>query len=313
MSVKLVVALTDSRWYQHLSNLNSERKLEDVNFWQPPAKTGKPLSFKYLKRGELFLFNVKDASGRRKIAGGGIFLSSIDLPCSYAWKILGENNGADSLANMKRSIADKSSSEQNLRADFPVGCRILAEPVFLPPEQWFTPPDWKRGIQSIKGYDTANEQGLRLWELFADACKALQGIEGQFERPQLVRPRLGRGAFRTDIVRVYDKRCAVTQGRTLVALEAAHIHTRSRHGSHEASNGLLMRSDLHDLFDRGYVTVAAEKNSHRFIVSRKIEQDYGNGREYFGLHGTEILLPKEERHRPNPHNLQWHNESVYLG
>ncbi len=314
MSLSIAVAVTDGGWYEYLYKLNSRHPLEDVNFWRPPTKSGKPLGFNALRRGELFLFNVKDAGGQRKIAGGGIFLSSLCLPCSYAWRILGEHNGAPSLDSMKRSIAERSSSGPSLKEDFSIGCRILAQPIFLPPELWFTPPDWKRGIQSFKAYSTAEEHGLRLWKLYADACdKASQANRSHFEQPQPIRPRPSRGAFRTDVVNVYNKRCAVTQGRTLVVLEPTHIRSPRQQGSHDVSNGLLLRCDLHTLFDNGYATVKAEGYSHRFLVSNRIKQDFGNGREYQGLHGTEILLPKDARYRPNPQNLQWHNDYVFLG
>ncbi len=312
MSVKLVVAVTDSRWYQHLYRLNSERKLEDVNFWQPPAKTGKPLGFRSLRRGELFLFHVKGARDKRKIAGGGVFLSYLELPCSYAWKIFGQTNGADSIESMKRSIASKTTGA-HYKEDFNIGCRVLAEPIFLPQELWFTPPGWKSGTQSYKGYDTDTEQGKSLWEMYANACnQALSGHERRFGKPQLIQPRLGQGAFRTDIVRIYES-CAVTRERTLVVLEAAHIRPYSRRGSHEISNGLLLRSDLHALFDRGYVTVVAEQNMHRFLVSRKIREDFGNGRRYYEMNGSKLLLPREQQYHPSSTHLGWHNEYVYLG
>ncbi len=313
MDVKLVVALTDSGWYRFLSNLNSERKLEDVNFWQPPASKGMPIGFRSLKRGELFLFHVKDASGQRKIAGGGVFLSYLALPCSYAWKIFGQTNGAGSLAEMKASILTKSSAVHR-KEDFLIGCRVLAEPIFLPREHWFAPPGWKKGIQSYKTYDTATEDGRRLWEMYVDACTSVSpGSTQRFDRPQTVQPRLGLGAFRADIFRVYDQQCAVTSERALPVLEAAHIQSHSRYGSHEASNGLLLCSDLHDLFDWGYATVHAERNMLRFLVSKQIEEAIGNGREYRTLHGTEIRLPREERFRPSPRNLRWHNDYVFLG
>ena len=54
---------------------------------------------------------------------------------------------------------------------------------------------------------------------------------------------------------IYHRRCAVTQERTLPALEAAHIRPYGEGGEHEPRNGLLLRRDIHSLFDAGYVTV----------------------------------------------------------
>jgi putative restriction endonuclease len=70
-----------------------------------------------------------------------------------------------------------------------------------------------------------------------------------------VRPRLGQGTFRIATIQAYERACAVTGEHSLPALEAAHIRPFAEGGTHDVSNGLLLRADLHRLFDRGYVTV----------------------------------------------------------
>jgi len=47
--------------------------------------------------------------------------------------------------------------------------------------------------------------------------------QARFVEPQLIQPRLGQGAFRVLVTDLYQRRCAVTEERTLPALEAAHI------------------------------------------------------------------------------------------
>jgi putative restriction endonuclease len=90
---------------------------------------------------------------------------------------------------------------------------------------------------------------------------------GRYGTPVLVRPRLGQGAFRLLVADIYKRRCAITQERTLPALDAAHVRPYAEGGVHDVTNGLLLRRDLHSLFDRGYVTVTPEL---RFEVSRRI-------------------------------------------
>ena len=60
-------------------------------------------------------------------------------------------------------------------------------------------------------------------------------------------------------------------------------------GEHLISNGLLLRSDLHRLFDRGYITVNA--NDLTIVVSPRIKQEYENGRAYYLLHGQRLAQP----------------------
>ena len=76
---------------------------------------------------------------------------------------------------------------------------------------------------------------------------------------------VGQGAFRALVTDIYGRRCAVTGEKTLPALDAAHIKPYADGGEHEAKNGLLLRRDLHSLFDAGYVTV---DERFRFTTAR---------------------------------------------
>ena len=105
-------------------------------------------------------------------------------------------------------------------------------------------------------------------------------------------------------------RCAITRERTLPALEAAHIRPYADGGEHAASNGILMRRDVHSLFDAGYVTVTPD---HRFEVSRRIREEFENGRDYYALHGAAVEVPGRDALRPGADGLRWHNDERYLG
>lgn len=134
--------------------------------------------------------------------------------------------------------------------------------------------------------------------------------QARYGEPTLIRPRLGQGAFRLVVTDLYSRRCAVTRERTLPALEAAHIRPFADGGEHAASNGILMRRDLHSLFDQGYVTITPE---YRFEVSRRIREEFENGRHYYDLHGSTVDVPGNVQQRPETTALAWHNESRYLG
>jgi len=51
----------------------------------------------------------------------------------------------------------------------------------------------------------------------------------------------------------------------------------------------------------------------RFEVSRRIKEEFDNGRHYYALHGQPIFAPEEISRRPNPEALRWHNEHAYRG
>lgn len=126
----------------------------------------------------------------------------------------------------------------------------------------------------------------------------------------MVRPRLGQGAFRVMVTDAYERRCVVTNERTLPVLEAAHIKPYSLTGKHEVSNGLLLRSDLHTLFDRGYVTVTRD---NRLRVSGRIHDEFEYGRDYYALDGLEIRLPVPPNLSPSRELLEWHADTIFRG
>lgn len=124
------------------------------------------------------------------------------------------------------------------------------------------------------------------------------------------RPRLGQGTFRIAVLDAYGRGCAVTEEHSLPALEASHIRPYAHDGPHEVSNGLLLRSDLHRLFDTGYVTVTPDL---RLEVGSRLREDYQNGRSYYPLHETDVHVLSAASDRPNRGYLEWHNEHVFLG
>jgi putative restriction endonuclease len=83
-----------------------------------------------------------------------------------------------------------------------------------------------------------------------------------------------------------------------------------RGGEHRVDNGLLLRRDLHRLFDRGYVTVTPD---HIFRVGDKLREEFKNGRSYYGLNTSKIRVPTYESWRPNRDFLDWHAREVFKG
>jgi putative restriction endonuclease len=132
----------------------------------------------------------------------------------------------------------------------------------------------------------------------------------RYGEPILVTPRLGQGAFRVLVTDVYHRRCAITGEKTLPALDAAHIRPYADGGEHAARNGLLLRRDVHSLFDAGYVTVTPELH---FEVSGRIREEFENGRHYYALHGHKIERPDQEKFWPDKAALTWHNENRFRG
>lgn len=306
MGIRIVVAVTDSRWFAFLRR---RPDLGEVNFWSPA-----PAGFKALQPGELFLFKLK--APINMIAGGGIFTHSSIMPLSLAWEAFREANGAASLKEARAIILNNRKVGPETKGDFRIGCRILTRPFFFEEWQWMPPPEsFSPNIVKLKSFDTDEAEGRRLWDQVSQRMNWFAGSATpdeavRFGKPQIIEPRLGQGAFRVVVTDAYRRRCAVTGERTLPVLDAAHIHPYSEGGPHRASNGLLLRRDLHKLFDDGYVTVSPDL---RFEVSRRIRDDYENGRDYYALEGKEIHRPVNCHEQPDRDALAWHHDNRYLG
>lgn len=304
MGINLVVAVTDDEWF---NVLRQNTNIKEVNFWAP---SGAP--FRALVPGELFLFKLH--APRNVIVGGGIFAHATTLPCSLAWESFREANGAGSQMEMRARIVKYRRADPADRSDFVIGCRILTQPFFLEEADWISvPTSWSPNIVSFKTYNTSDPEGLRLWQAVSERLSRGATTDcslSRYGKPQVVEPRLGQGAFRVLVTEIYQRRCAITQERTLPALDAAHILPYSEGGEHQPSNGILLRRDLHSLFDAGYVTITPDL---RFEVSRRIREEFENGRHYYELHGRRIEAPDDASLRPSPVSLAWHNENRFNG
>ena len=120
--------------------------------------------------------------------------------------------------------------------------------------------------------------------------------------------REGQGAFRLRLLRAYGGQCAITGEHTGPVLDAAHIQPYLGPRSNHVQNGLLLRG-VPRLFDEGYVAVTPEL---RFEVSRRLKDDYENGRVYYDLDGAPLkVIPRRKEARPSRRALEWHASQVF--
>jgi putative restriction endonuclease len=305
--MKLWVGVTDDDWFEYLA----ASRPDEVNFWQPSGSR----SFKVLQPGEPFLFKLH--SPNNFVVGGGYFVRYSQLPASLAWEAFQRKNGVDSFDALLTRVRKYRRSNEAI--DPVIGCNVLAEPFFFPRSQWIpVPSGWAPNIVQGRSYDSSGDGGA-LWQSVQHAAHLSDQIQSpgsssQIEPPRfgaefLTRARLGQGAFRVMVTDAYERRCAVTGEKTLPVLEAAHIRPYADKGPHRVDNGLLLRSDLHKLFDLGYLTVTPELDVE---VSTQLRQDWSNGREYYAWHGKRLShLPQHESCKPGREFLTWHNENRF--
>ncbi|HVZ26385.1 MAG TPA: HNH endonuclease [Sediminibacterium sp.] len=312
--MRFYVGNTDFKWYNYLRKIHPE----DVNFWQPGGKT----NFKVISPGAPFLLKLK--SPYNAIAGVGFFSSHTFLPISVAWDTFNDRNGCETIDELRTMISNYRSEWWD--ANPTIGCIVLTNPIFFEEADWIEPPaNWAKSIVQGKSYETEEAIGQRLWAkvearlqkyLFfnvADQNKSQLSLE-QTEWPMygqsiLTKVRLGQGAFRVLITDAYSRKCSISGEKTLPVLEAAHIKPYTKSGPHFISNGLLLRSDLHKLFDSGYLTITTD---FKIEVSNRIRQEFENGKDYYQYHGALLRnIPTREMDKPNKNYIEWHNSNIF--
>lgn len=308
------IGITDNDWFALQA---SRSDVDEVNFWKPSPTA----NFKALQVGEPLLFKLH--APFNFIVGGGFFTRFLHLPINLAWDAFREANGVSSLEEMRSRIANYRGITLAVNDNPSVGCILLSEPFFWSRELWIpSSSEFSSHIQQGKGFEADVGAGKEIWNSVAERLKSqprakldtatatIAAIEsGGHGKPQIVLPRLGQGSFRILLTDMYKRRCAITGERTLPVLDAAHIKPYNLLARHELSNGLLLRSDLHRLFDDGYITV--DPMDRKIVVSKRIREEFENGKEYYRLEGTALREPSQILHRPLSANLEFHAYNIF--
>jgi len=297
---ELYVGVTDGSWYEFLS---SRPGIDEVNFWRPGgrgllrAPQGAPLLF-------------KRRSPQNAIAGLG-FVEYVDrMSIADAWEFYGSKNGAASLDELVRTIG--RILKKPVDRFHIIGCAILSQPVFFPESVWIAQPaSWKPNIVQGEYFDMDSGEGALMWheikERLGSRMPPLATSEiapfGGRGKPALYLPRQGQGTFRRFVLAAYGNRCAVTGEHSVPVIDAAHIADFAEHQRHEISNGIALRSDIHKLFDRGYVSIRPD---HTFVVSKALAEEFNNGKVYYEMHNAKVTLPDNPALRPNAEYLERH-------
>ncbi len=304
------VGVTDSDWHRFLA---ARSHLSEVNFWRPSGGR----AFRSLTVGEPFFFKTHHPHNR--IVGGGFFSDFVALPLSEAWELFGEANGAANLDQMRARIAHYRRVPISVFEDPEIGCVFVRDVrFFAPDEQAPAPPEFASNIVQGKRYELSEPH---VEPYFADLMDRLLGgavgldlsvpwhRDGPiFGDPRLSARRLGQRSFQAVVLSAYHRRCSITGTKISPVLQAAHIRPVSDGGEHRLDNGLLLRSDVHTMFDRGYLAVDP---GHKLRVSPRLRADFGNGDQYYAKAGQLIQLPDRRADRPGREFLEWHMDEVF--
>lgn len=161
---------------------------------------------------------------------------------------------------------------------------------------------WEKGVFLLERADGTEkevpyESPVEQWQLPEDDTR-------ERARASVIRRR-GQPAFRARLLRVYRGRCALTAVDAPQALEASHITPYSGPESNEPQNGLLLRADIHALFDLGLLAIESKKMTC-LTDSSLARTDYAK------LGGHPLFVPAEKSDRPSSAALDQHRQWARL-
>jgi HNH endonuclease/EVE domain len=173
-----------------------------------------------------------------------------------------------------------------------------------------TKPALSRGIQGTNFSLSVEEVG-RIRQLTRGHCFEFAPHELVFD-PEIeldertrtlaaVVQRQGQPEFRSRLIAAYEGRCAVTGCDAVEALEAAHIRSYLGQHTNVVTNGLLLRADIHTLFDKGLLAIDCDNLKvvlHPSLMSTV----------YREFAGKTLRLPLQARCHPNRDSLRHHRQ-----
>lgn len=133
------------------------------------------------------------------------------------------------------------------------------------------PLDWS-AISMILSQRSAHRALARVCGRIGDRAWPPESASVEFPhgfRRSSVRVRRGQRAFRSHLFEVQGSVCAVTGAAPMVVLEAGHLYSFAEIGVHYEHGGLLLRRDIHKLFDDGLIAV--DPDTLRVSVSDDLE------------------------------------------
>jgi putative restriction endonuclease len=317
VGIRGYVGVTDQDWYEFLA-ARPEIGEAEVNFWRP----GGGREFRALAVGEPFFFKThasRRSAQPNRVVGGGFFSGFAALRVSEAWQMFGYANGVASLEEMRTRIAHYRREPLNPGDDPVIGCVFVRNVAFFPEGMSVEPPPaFASNIVQGKGYDMGE---AHVQAYFADLMQRVLGRQVEidlgapwhdtgpvFGDPRLAPNRLAQDTFRAVVLSAYNGHCAITGTKIRPVLEAAHIRPVTEGGENRLDNGLLLRSDVHTMFDNGYLGVNPK---HRLLVSPRLRAEFGNGEQFYSRAGTVIALPGRPADRPQREFLEWHMDTVF--
>ena len=196
----------------------------------------------------------------------------------------------------------------------PVGVyqKVPGPGLYLPSLYFVTDYDEESGIATLQGPVTSVDDARFGMAEDAAATNYTSVETDSYVDPStrervtaVIAKRAGQGAFREQLLSAYNNSCAVTSYDVPAGLEAAHVWRHFGIASQSASHGILLRADIHRLYDAQLCSI--EPDTHRFMLAHSIRDS-----RYRRYDGQIVRLPKDDSLWPSKHELEVHQSKFLL-
>jgi hypothetical protein len=180
-------------------------------------------------------------------------------------------------------------------------------------------------LQALRRLDDRSEKLLEeIWKRATGNLRNLRDLAGEADdlerndsfdpenvldgRKRLLRAivnRQGQPVFRNRVLDAYGHRCALTNSNVVETLEAAHIYPYRGTRTSHVTNGILLRADIHTLFDLGLITI--DSSNCKVMVAERLRDS-----PYARFSGRRLRPPKNSHASPNKKALDMHREKFGL-
>ena len=279
------IAITDRTWYDYQ---RSHGFIDEVNFWTP-SKNGP----NQISPGDYFVFKLK---GEGDLIGGfGTFVEYKFQSLEDTWTEFGRKNGCDNKVDFLNTLR---SFDSNNGTD--CGCVVLKDVVYFEDPVNRVSVGIKAKPAQLYAYERIAPFPFDDY-LVSTGNFSLVPTNAKEKTTQSVTERKGQGAFHAAVSRAYNGQCCVTGETTPELLQAAHIQDYINKDSNHIQNGLLLRIDIHKLFDSGMLLI---DNHYKVHISSQVKSA-----AYTQYDNQSISLPAKQSERPSLAALKFKEDS----
>jgi len=287
-------------------DFHQQYNLQIANFWQPTPRNPRNIRF-----GDRWYFCRRNAG---QIDGYGTFIAWRSMRIIDAWNMYAQGNGVENLANFIDAVNQASANNDHTEESI-IGCIELQDlayfqdPVII---QHANIRPLNSSFRYILETDPIEDFFIaenRDWEAPDIPFNPCDLNEARPFEMRNIRIRRNQANFRNALLAVYGANCAISGPQPKEVLDAAHIQPYVNASSNHRENGLLLRADLHRLFDRGVMTIDEE------LIVRFCDAFIDQNCSYKPFNGNRLVFSDDDdiATRPSQAALEYHRTQRFVG